>query len=173
MFVGCVKEIKSQEYRVGLIPAYVKSFVDKGHTVLIEKDAGIGSGFSDMEYMSYGATICETAKEVWDKADLLIKVKEPLKNEYIYFRPNLMLFTYLHLAANEELTKALLASKVTSLAYETLDVKGSLPLLKPMSEIAGRLSIQEAAKYMEKPFGGKGILLSGLPGVKKAKVMII
>jgi len=173
MFVGCVKEIKNQEYRVGLIPAYVKSFVDKGHTVLIEKDAGIGSGFSDAEYIAYGATICDTAKEVWDNVNLMIKVKEPLKSEYVYFRPGLMLFTYLHLAADEALTKALLDSKVTSLAYETLDVNGSLPLLKPMSEIAGRLSIQEAAKYMEKPFGGKGLLLSGLPGVKKAKVMVI
>ena len=173
MFVGCVKEIKNQEYRVGLIPSFVKSFVDKGHTVYIEKNAGLGSGFTDEEYVHYGATICETAVEVWNQSDLIIKVKEPLKSEYTYFRPGLMLFTYLHLAADEELTKALLESKVTSLAYETLDVNGSLPLLKPMSEIAGRLSIQEAAKYMEKPFGGKGLLLSGLPGVKKAKVMIV
>jgi len=173
MFVGCVKEIKNQEYRVGLIPSYVKSFVDKGHTVLIEKDAGIGSGFSNAEYLSYGAQICESAKEVWDRSELIIKVKEPLKSEYDYFRPGLMLFTYLHLAADEALTKALLEKKVNSLAYETLDVSGSLPLLKPMSEIAGRLSIQEAAKYLEKPFGGKGLLLSGIPGVKKAKVMVI
>ena len=173
MFVGCVKEIKNQEYRVGLIPSFVKSFVDKGHTVYIEKGAGCGSGFTDEEYLKYGAILCDTAKEVWEQSNLIIKVKEPLKSEYTYFRPGLMLFTYLHLAADEELTKALLDSKVTSLAYETLDVNGSLPLLKPMSEIAGRLSIQEAAKYMEKPFGGKGLLLSGLPGVKKAKVMII
>lgn len=173
MFVGCVKEIKNQEYRVGLIPSFVKSFVDKGHTVYIEKNAGLGSGFTDEEYVHYGAIICETAVEVWNQSDLIIKVKEPLKSEYTYFRPGLMLFTYLHLAADEELTKALLDAKVTSLAYETLDVNGSLPLLKPMSEIAGRLSIQEAAKYMEKPFGGKGLLLSGLPGVKKARVMII
>ena len=173
MFVGCVKEIKNQEYRVGLIPSFVKSFVDKGHTVYIEKNAGLGSGFTDEEYVHYGAIICETAVEVWNQSDLIIKVKEPLKSEYTYFRPGLMLFTYLHLAADEELTKALLDAKVTSLAYETLDVNGSLPLLKPMSEIAGRLSIQEAAKYMEKPFGGKGLLLSGLPGVKKAKVMIV
>ena len=173
MFVGCVKEIKNQEYRVGLIPSFVKSFVDKGHTVYIEKNAGLGSGFTDEEYVHYCAIICETAVEVWNQSDLIIKVKEPLKSEYTYFRPGLMLFTYLHLAADEELTKALLDAKVTSLAYETLDVNGSLPLLKPMSEIAGRLSIQEAAKYMEKPFGGKGLLLSGLPGVKKARVMII
>lgn len=173
MFVGCVKEIKNQEYRVGLIPSFVKSFVDKGHTVYIEKNAGLGSGFTDEEYIQNGAHICDTAKEVWDQSDLVIKVKEPLKSEYAFFRPGLILFTYLHLAADEELTKALLESKVTSLAYETLDVNGNLPLLKPMSEIAGRLSIQEAAKYMEKPFGGKGLLLSGLPGVKKAKVMII
>lgn len=173
MFVGCVKEIKNQEYRVGLIPSFVKSFVDKGHTVYIEKNAGLGSGFTDEEYVQNGAKICDTALEVWNQSDLIIKVKEPLKSEYSYFRPGLILFTYLHLAADEELTKALLASKVTSLAYETLDVNGNLPLLKPMSEIAGRLSIQEAAKYMEKPFGGKGLLLSGLPGVKKAKVMII
>jgi len=173
MFVGCVKEIKNQEYRVGLIPSFVKSFVDKGHTVYIEKNAGLGSGFTDEEYVQNGANICDTALEVWNQSDLIIKVKEPLKSEYAYFRPGLILFTYLHLAADEELTQALLASKVTSLAYETLDVNGNLPLLKPMSEIAGRLSIQEAAKYMEKPFGGKGLLLSGLPGVKKAKVMII
>lgn len=173
MFVGCVKEIKNQEYRVGLIPSFVKSFIDKGHTVYIEKSAGLGSGFTDEEYLSYGAILCESAKDVWEQSDLIIKVKEPLKSEYGYFRPGLIIFTYLHLAADEELTKALLEAKVTSLAYETLDVNGSLPLLKPMSEIAGRLSIQEAAKYMEKPFGGKGLLLSGLPGVKKAKVMII
>lgn len=173
MFVGCVKEIKNQEYRVGLIPSYVKSFLDKGHTVFIEKGAGLGSGFSDEEYAQFGAILCDSAKEVWNQSDLIIKVKEPLKSEYEFFRPGLMLFTYLHLAADEALTKALLESQVTSLAYETLEVNGSLPLLKPMSEIAGRLSIQEAAKYMEKPFGGKGLLLSGLPGVKKAKVMII
>ena len=173
MFVGCVKEIKNQEYRVGLIPAHVKSFIDHNHTVYIEKDAGIGSGFTNENYEHYGAVVLETAEEVWSKVDLMIKVKEPLESEYRYFREDLILFTYLHLAADEALTKALLESKMSALAYETLDVNGSLPLLKPMSEIAGRLSIQEAAKYLEKPFGGKGLLLSGLPGVKKAKVMII
>ena len=173
MFVGSVKEIKNQEYRVGLIPAHIKSFVDSGHTVFIERDAGLGSGFTNEDYAVYGAIVLDTAEEVWNRVDLLIKVKEPLESEYRYFREDLILFTYLHLAADEALTKALLDSKMSALAYETLDVNGSLPLLKPMSEIAGRLSIQEAAKYLEKPFGGKGLLLSGLPGVMKAKVMII
>jgi len=173
MIVGCVKEIKTQEYRVGLIPTHVKSFIDHGHRVLIEKNAGLGSGFSDDAYGAMGAEIVESAQDVWNTSELIIKVKEPLESEYRYFRDDLMLFTYLHLAADETLTKALIESKMTALAYETLDVDGGLPLLKPMSEIAGRLSIQEAAKYLEKPFGGKGLLLSGVPGVPKAKVMIL
>lgn len=173
MIVGCVKEIKTQEYRVGLVPEHVKSFVDHGHTVLIEKGAGLGSGYSDEQYHAMGAELIDHAKDVWSRSNLIIKVKEPLESEYGYFRSDLILFTYLHLAANEKLTKALLDSKITALAYETLSVQGELPLLKPMSEIAGRLSIQEAAKYLEKPMGGKGLLLSGVPGVKKANVIIL
>jgi len=173
MIVGCVKEIKTQEYRVGLIPSHVRSFIDHGHTVLIEKGAGFGSGFLDEEYQKMGATMVEQASDIWKQAQLLIKVKEPLHSEYPYFREGLVLFTYLHLAAEESLTQALLESKMTSLAYETLVVDGQLPLLKPMSEIAGRLSVQEAAKYLEKPMGGKGLLLGGVPGVPKANVMIL
>jgi alanine dehydrogenase len=173
MIIGCVKEIKTQEYRVGLIPTHVNSFLASGHTVLIEKGAGLGSGFSDELYEFYGATIVPEASLVWQQADMIIKVKEPLSSEYQYFREGLIIFTYLHLAADEELTHALLKHKVVGLAYETLELKNELPLLKPMSEIAGRLSVQEAAKYLEKPFGGKGLLMSGIPGVKRAKVMII
>lgn len=173
MIIGCVKEIKTQEYRVGLIPSHVKSFIDHGHTVLIEKGAGQGSGFLDEDYQSMGATLIDLAQDVWQQAQLLIKVKEPLHSEYAYFREDLVLFTYLHLAAEENLTQALIDSKMTSLAYETLEVDGQLPLLKPMSEIAGRLSVQEAAKYLEKPMGGKGLLLGGVPGVPKANVMIL
>lgn len=173
MIIGCVKEIKTQEYRVGLIPTHVHSFLAAGHTVLIEKDAGLGSGFSNEMYESYGAKILNDADSVWAQSDMIIKVKEPLEREYQYFRENLIVFTYLHLAADEALTHALIDHKVTGIAYETLEYQNELPLLKPMSEIAGRLSVQEAAKYLEKPFGGKGLLMSGIPGVKRAKVMII
>lgn len=173
MKIGCVKEIKTQEYRVGLIPEHVHAFVEHGHEVYIEKGAGIGSGFSDDSYQQMGAKIIDDAKTIWDSVELLIKVKEPLESEYPYFREDLILFTYLHLAANEALTKALLDSKMTALAYETLEVNHALPLLKPMSEIAGRLSIQEAAKYLEKPMGGKGKLLAGVPGVKKGHILIL
>lgn len=173
MKIGCVKEIKTQEYRVGLVPEHVKTFVIHGHDVYIEKGAGLGSGFSDEAYLNMGAQIIDNANDVWEKSELLIKVKEPIESEYKYFRKDLILFTYLHLAANEKLTKALLNSKMTALAYETLEVNNTLPLLKPMSEIAGRLSIQEAAKYLEKPMGGKGVLLAGVPGVKKGHVLIL
>lgn len=174
MNIGCVREIKNQEYRVGMTPDNVKSYVNAGHTVYIEKSAGEGSGFSDEEYSAAGAALCESAKEVWDKSDMVIKVKEPLPEEYQYFRKDLVLYTYFHLAADEKLTDVLLESGVKSVAYETLIEKnGSIPLLAPMSQIAGRLSIQEGAKYLEKPFGGKGVLLSGVPGTPKAKVVIL
>lgn len=174
MNIGCVREIKNQEYRVGMTPDNVKSYVSAGHAVYIEKSAGEGSGFSDEEYSAAGAALCESAKEVWDKSDMVIKVKEPLSEEYQYFRKDLVLYTYFHLAADEKLTDVLLESGVTSVAYETLIEKnGSIPLLAPMSQIAGRLSIQEGAKYLEKPFGGKGVLLSGVPGTPKAKVVIL
>jgi alanine dehydrogenase len=174
MKIGCVKEIKNNEYRVGMTPANVRSYIAAGHTVYIEKGAGTGSGFSDEEYSVSGAVLTDTAGEVWNASDMIIKVKEPLEEEYKFFREGLILYTYLHLAADKPLTEALMQSKVKSVAYETLiETDHSIPLLTPMSQIAGRLSIQEGAKYLEKPFGGKGILLSGVPGTPKAHVVIV
>lgn len=174
MRVGCVKEIKNNEFRVGLTPENVISYTNAGHEVYIEKDAGIGSGFTTDEYKQAGAIILDTAKEVWDKSEMMVKVKEPLEEEYKFFHEGLILYTYLHLAADRPLTDALLAAKVKGVAYETLIEKnGSIPLLAPMSQIAGRLSVQEGAKYLEKPFGGSGVLLAGVPGTPKAKVVIL
>jgi alanine dehydrogenase len=174
MKIGCVKEIKKYEYRVGLTPSSVKEYVFHNHLVMIEKGAGEGSGFSDEDYIEAGAKIIETAQEVWAKSEMIVKVKEPLESEYVYFRPNLILYTYLHLAADEALTNALLEKKVKGVAYETISLDdGSLPCLKPMSEVAGRLGVIEGAKHLEKPFGGSGILLSGVPGVARANVCII
>lgn len=174
MKIGCVKEIKNREYRVGLIPDNAKSYVNAGHEVWIEKGAGLGSGFTDAEYEKAGAKLVDTAKEVWDSVDMMVKVKEPLPKEYGYFRKDLVLFTYLHLAADKALTDAMLASGMKGFAYETLiERDGSIPLLAPMSQIAGRLSIQEGAKYLEKTFGGSGVLLSGVPGTPKANIVII
>ena len=174
MKIGCVKEIKNREYRVGLIPDNTKSYVNAGHEVWIEKGAGLGSGFTDAEYEKAGAKLVDTAKEVCDGVDMMVKVKEPLPEEYGYFRKDLVLFTYLHLAADKPLTDAMLASGMKGFAYETLiERDGSIPLLAPMSQIAGRLSIQEGAKYLEKTFGGSGVLLSGVPGTPKANIVII
>lgn len=174
MRVGCTKEIKNNEFRVGMTPENVKSYVNAGHEVYIEKGAGEGSGFTDEEYTANGAGILETAKEVWDISEMMIKVKEPLEEEYKYFHKDLILYTYLHLAADRPLTDALLESGVKGVAYETLIEKNrTLPLLAPMSQIAGRLSVQEGAKYLEKRFGGSGVLLSGVPGTPKAKVVIL
>lgn len=174
MIVGCVKEIKNNEFRVGMTPANAKDYVNAGHDVLIEKGAGEGSGFKDAEYTAAGAKIKKTAKEVWDKSDMIVKVKEPLESEYQYFREDLIIYTYLHLAADKPLTQAMLKSGVKGVAYETLkDVNGGLPLLAPMSQIAGRLSIQQGAKYIEKTFGGSGVLLSGVPGTPKANILIL
>lgn len=174
MIIGCVKEIKKHEYRVGMTPDNVKSYVFHGHPVIIQKCAGLGSGFADDDYSQAGALLANTAEEVWSKADMVIKVKEPLEPEYAFMRKGQILYTYLHLAANTPLTEAMLLSGIKGVAYETLtDKNGGLPLLKPMSEIAGRLSIQEGAKCLEKPFGGLGVLLGGVPGVPKAKVVII
>lgn len=174
MRVGCVKEIKNNEFRVGMTPDNVKSYKASGHEVYIEKNAGAGSGFSDDEYISAGAKILDTAKEVWDTAEMMIKVKEPLKEEYPLFHESLILYTYLHLAADKPQTDALLAGRVKGVAYETLmERNGGLPLLAPMSQIAGRLSVQEGAKYLEKIFGGSGILLAGVPGTPKANVVIL
>ncbi len=174
MKIGCVKEIKNNEFRVGITPDNVKSYTNAGHVVYIEKTAGEGSGFTDEEYKAAGAILVDTAKEVWDTCEMMIKVKEPLKEEYSYFHKDLILYTYLHLAADRSLTNELLEKGVKGVAYETLIERNrTIPLLAPMSQIAGRLSVQEGAKYLEKPFGGKGMLLSGVPGTPKAKVVIL
>ncbi|GGK30160.1 alanine dehydrogenase [Caldalkalibacillus thermarum] len=173
MIISVPKEIKNNENRVALTPAGVMSFVNAGHKVLIQAGAGVGSGFSDEAYVQAGATIIEEAAEIWAKAEMVMKVKEPLPSEYEYFREGLVLFTYLHLAAEPSLAKALLEKGVTAVAYETVEVNGTLPLLTPMSEVAGRMAVQIGAQFLEKPKGGKGILLGGVPGVKRGKVTII
>ena len=174
MKIGCVKEIKNNEFRVGLTPDNVRAYAHAGHEVYMEKGAGIGSGFADAEYVEAGASICDSAADVWKVADMMVKVKEPLPEEYPLFHDGLILYTYLHLAADKEQTDALLAGKVKGVAYETMMEKDrSLPCLIPMSQIAGRLSIQEGAKYLEKRFGGEGILLAGVPGTPKANVVIL
>lgn len=173
MIIGVPKEIKNNENRVAVTPAGVHDFVQAGHQVIIEKSAGVGSGISDKEYIDAGAQVLETAAEVWE-ADMIYKVKEPLAAEYNLLKEGQILFTYLHLAREPELTKALMARKVIAIAYETIQLDdGSLPLLVPMSEVAGRMAVQIGAHFLEKTFGGKGILLSGVPGVLPAKVTII
>lgn len=173
MIIGTVKEIKNLEFRVGLTPGSVKEYVSHGHEVYVEKGAGINSGFSDQDYVNAGATILKTAEEVWKKVEMLVKVKEPLEPEFKFLREGLILYTYLHLAANEDLTYALIKAKTQSIAYETIEEEGTLPCLKPMSEVAGRLSAIQGAKYLEKPFGGSGVLISGVPGVQRAKATIV
>jgi alanine dehydrogenase len=171
LIVSTVKEIKIGENRVGLTPQGVNALANEGHKVLVEKGAGYGSGFSDEEYKSQGAFIVKR-EEAW-KADMVVKVKEPLENEYDFLRENLILFTYLHLAAEEKLTKELLKRKTIGIAYETIEINGVLPLLAPMSEVAGRISIQIGAHYLEKTHGGCGRLLGGVPGVLPGNVVII
>ncbi|WP_053943535.1 alanine dehydrogenase [Kallipyga gabonensis] len=174
MKVGCVREIKNNEFRVGLTPDGARDFIAHGHEVFLEKNAGFGSGFPDEDYRVLGVTILDQAEEVWNTVDLMIKVKEPLKEEYTFLREGMILFTYFHLAAAPDQLRALLNHKIKAVAYETIeDEDGSLPCLAPMSQIAGRLSIQEGAKYLEKPFGGAGILLAGVPGTPKANVVIL
>jgi alanine dehydrogenase len=174
MKIGLPKEIKDNEYRVGLTPAGVRAFTDGGHTVFVQKSAGEGSGFDDALYVKAGATILETADEIWGEGDMIVKVKEPIAPEYSRMREDQLLFTYLHLAPEPELTKQLLERKVTGVAYETItDKQGRLPLLTPMSEVAGRMSVQVGASYLEKMNGGKGILLGGVPGVPAGRVVII
>ncbi|MGF6991515.1 alanine dehydrogenase [Lachnospiraceae bacterium PM6-15] len=174
MKVGCVKEIKAKEFRVGMTPDAAKVYASAGHEVIVEQGLGLGSGFTDAEYEKAGAKVVKTAKEVWDTVDMMVKVKEPLAAEYPLFRKDLILYTYLHLAADKPQTDALLEAKVKGVAYETLiDHTGGTPLLAPMSQIAGRLAVQEGAKYLEKIFGGEGVLLSGVPGTKKGKVVIL
>lgn len=173
MIIGIPMEIKNNENRVALTPAGVAAFHKAGHRVIIEHDAGIGSGFDNASYKQAGASIIHSAAEVWAQADMIMKVKEPLSSEYGYFRPGLILFTYLHLAAEPELARALIEHKVTALAYETVEVNRTLPLLTPMSEVAGRMSAQIGAQFLEKPHGGIGILLGGVPGVRRGKVTVI
>lgn len=174
MKIGCVKEIKKHEYRVGLTPSCVAAYVQRGHQVYIQKGAGEGAGFADTEYAAAGAQLVPRAADVYGSCQMIVKVKEPQSSEYPLLREGQILFTYLHLAAEEAQTKALLQNKVTGIAYETIKLEdGSLPCLAPMSEIAGRLSVQEGAKYLERPFGGRGILLGGVPGVQRGKVAIL
>lgn len=173
MKIGIPKEIKNNENRVALPPAGVYELVQEGHEVLVEANAGIGSTFSDEAYRAVGATIVANAADVW-AADMVMKVKEPLPEEYSYLRAGLLLFTYLHVAANPELAKALMSSKVRAIGYENVQLaNGTLPLLSPMSEIAGRMAVQIGAQFLEKIYGGKGVLLSGVPGVRKGQVTII
>jgi alanine dehydrogenase len=174
MVIGVPKEIKDHETRVGLVPSGVTALREAGHEVLVETSAGEGSSLTDREYMEAGAAVVQSAADVWQHAELVVKVKEPQRAEYGYFRPGLMLFTYLHLAPLPELTDRLLDAKVASIAYETiLEADGSLPLLTPMSEVAGRMAVQVGAQYLEKPNGGRGILLGGVPGVAPAHVVIL
>jgi alanine dehydrogenase len=174
MKIGCVKEIKRHEYRVGMTPHCVEAYVRHGHQVTIQAGAGEGAGFEDSEYAKAGAKIEADRKKIFASSDMIIKVKEPQPEEYDLLREGQILFTYLHLAADKEQTDALLARKVKGVAYETIRMAdGTLPCLKPMSEIAGRLSVQEGAKYLEKPFGGRGVLLGGVPGVPRGKVAIL
>jgi alanine dehydrogenase len=174
VIVGTVKEIKDNEARVGLVPGGVHALADRGHTVLVEAGAGRGSGISDDEYRSAGAEIVGPVDDVWRRAEIVVKVKEPLAAEYTRMREGQILFTYLHLAPLPELTKVLLERKVTAVAYETIrKPDGSLPLLVPMSEVAGRMSIQVGAHYLEHMHGGRGVLLGGVPGVPPAEVAII
>ncbi|MBH5319625.1 alanine dehydrogenase [Paenibacillus sp. GSMTC-2017] len=173
MIIGIPKEIKNNENRIAITPAGVVSFIKAGHTVYIERHAGVGSGFTNDDYEGAGAVLLDEASDVWAKSDMIMKVKEPLPSEYNYFRKDLILFTYLHLAAEPELAKALTESGVTAIAYETVEVNRTLPLLTPMSEVAGRMSSQIGAQFLEKNHGGRGILLGGVPGVKRGKVTII
>ncbi|MCW1240488.1 alanine dehydrogenase [Bacillus pretiosus] len=173
MRIGIPTEIKNNENRVAMTPAGAVHLVQSGHEVFVQKGSGIGSGFTDEEYVQAGAKLVETAEEAWSQ-DMVMKVKEPVASEYGYFREGLILFTYLHLAPEPELTKALIDNKVVSIAYETVQLDNrSLPLLAPMSEVAGRMSAQIGAQFLEKNKGGKGILLAGVPGVKRGKVTII
>lgn len=174
MIIGLPKEIKDNESRVGLTPAGVKTLSDFGHTVLIEKSAGIGSGITDDEFRAAGGQIVDSADEVWRRGDMVVKVKEPVGPEYQRMREGQILFTYLHLAPDPKLTQAMLASKITGVAYETItNEEGHLPLLTPMSEVAGRMAVQVGAHYLQKPEGGRGVLMGGVPGVLPAKTVII
>ncbi len=174
MVIGIPKEIKDHEYRVSVTPDGVQALRQAGHDVWIEQSAGIGSGYSDEDFRSAGAIMAESKEQLFQQSTLIVKVKEPLLSECRFFRPGQTLFTYLHLASLPELTKALLETTITAIAYETIEAKdGTLPMLKPMSEIAGRMSVQIGAHYLEKTQGGRGLLLAGVPGVEPGKVVIL
>ena len=174
MIVGIPKEVKSDEYRVSMVPVGVEELTKAGHKVLLQAGAGMGSGISDDQYATCGAEIVESAAEIWKRSELIVKVKEPTTDEWPLMKSGQTLFTYFHFAADEKLTHACLKSGITAVAYETIkDTKGGLPLLTPMSEVAGRMSIQEGAKYLERPQEGRGILLSGVPGVAPATVVVL
>jgi len=174
MVIGVPKEIKDHEYRVSVTPDGVRALRQAGHDILIEPSAGAGSGHSDEDYRSAGATLAQSKEQLFQQATLLVKVKEPLLSECRFFRPGQTLFTYLHLASLPDLTKALLGTKITAIAYETIEAKdGTRPMLKPMSEIAGRMSVQIGAHYLEKTQGGRGLLLAGVPGVEPGKVVVL
>jgi len=173
MIIGIPKELKNNEFRVAATPSGVHAYVVAGHTVLVEKNAGTGSAISDADYIAAGAQIIDSADEIWQKADLIQKVKEPIEAEYKRMRKGQILFTYLHLAANKACTQAIMDSGCTAIAYETVEVDGQLPLLAPMSEVAGRMSIQVGAAALEASKGGAGVLLGGVPGVRPGKVVVI
>jgi alanine dehydrogenase len=173
MIIGIPKELKNNEFRVAATPSGVHAYVVAGHKVLVEKNAGAGSAISDDEYVKAGASIIDSADEIWQKADLIQKVKEPIEIEYKRMRKGQILFTYLHLAANKLCTQAIIDSGITAIAYETVEVDGQLPLLAPMSEVAGRMSIQVGAAALEASRGGRGVLLGGVPGVRPGKVVVI
>jgi alanine dehydrogenase len=173
MIIGIPKELKNNEFRVAATPSGVHAYVVAGHTVLVEKNAGAGSAISDADYIAAGAQIIDSADEIWQKADLIQKVKEPIEIEYKRMRKGQILFTYLHLAANKLCTQAIIDSGITAIAYETVEVDGQLPLLAPMSEVAGRMSIQVGAAALEASRGGRGVLLGGVPGVRPGKVVVI
>ena len=173
MIIGVPKEIKNNEFRVSATPSGVHALVKAGHSVLVESGAGVGSAITDADYVAAGASIISSADEVWAKADLILKVKEPIAAEYPRMRKGQILFTYLHLAASRECTDAIIKSGTTAIAFETVELNGQLPLLAPMSEVAGRMSIQVGATALQKPEGGRGVLLGGVPGVAPAKVVVL
>src|SRR5688500_5897341 len=174
MQIGVPKEIKTNENRVALVPGGAEALVNDGHTVFVERGAGEGSGFPDVEYEKVGAKVLDSADEVWQRADMIMKVKEPIAVEYPRMREGQVMFTYFHFAADEKLTRAVIDSGAVAIAYETVQLPtGELPLLTPMSEVAGRMAVQQGAKYLEKYFGGRGMLLGGVPGVEPAHVVIL
>src|ERR1041384_6184411 len=173
MIIGIPKEIKQQENRVSLLPSAAYQLTKRGHTVLVEKNAGLGTGYPDSDYVAAGAKIIDNAPDLFRQAEMIVKVKEPLAAEFPLLRKGQILFTYLHLAASKSLTEALLKSGVTGIAYETIQVNGRLPLLEPMSEVAGRMSVMMGASYLAKHFGGSGVLLGGVPGVLPGRGVVL